>query len=114
MPIPLTLQNYYYYNFGDFVNGYIMAFITDGIINLTLLNKGKPFKILRIEITKRSSALLATLFSISVVVIYELTQSATTTSDANDIPAGIMGAFFYYLIRQLALKYSPHYDKQIK
>lgn len=114
LPVPSILQNYYYYNFGDFVNGYIMAFIADGIINLTLLNKGRSFKIVHLEITTRSSAVLATLFSTCVVVVYELTQSTTTTSDANDIPAGILGALFYYLIRQFALKRSSHYHKQIK
>lgn len=114
LPISLKLQNYYYYNFGDFVNGYIMAFIIDGFINLTLFKKSTSYKISGFEITKRSSALLATLFSIAIVVIFELTQSTATTSDINDIPAGILGAILYYLVRLLALKFISEYSKQIK
>jgi len=113
LPINLTLQNYYYYNFGDFVNGYIMGFIIDGVINLALLKKTTSYKILRFQITKRKNALLATLLSMSIVVIFELTQSTTTTPDVNDIPAGIFGAFLYYLIRLLALRLISQAGKQI-
>ena len=44
LPINQTLQNYYYYNFGDFVNGYIMAYIIDGIVNFTLLKSSASYK----------------------------------------------------------------------
>jgi len=112
LPISSTLQKYYYYNFGDFVNGYIIAFIIDGIINLTLLKTGTSYKISSFQITKRKNAFLATGFSITVVVIFELTQSTTTTSDINDIPAGIFGALLYYLIRLFALFLKSQYDNK--
>jgi len=82
-----------------------MAFIIDGIINLTLLKKTLSYTISSIQITKRKSAFLATLISIFIVVIFELIQSTSTTSDVNDIPAGILGAILYYLVRLLALNF---------
>lgn len=114
LPISLKLQNYYYYNFGDFVNGYIMAFIIDGLINVTLLKSTISYRISFFEITKRTNAFLATLLSGSIVVVFELTQSTSTTSDVNDIPAGILGAFLYYLVRLLALKINEKYTGRIK
>ena len=30
---PRWLKDFYFYNFGDFVNGYIMAYIMDGLAN---------------------------------------------------------------------------------
>jgi ABC-type antimicrobial peptide transport system permease subunit len=112
LPISPTLQKYYYYNFGDFVNGYIIAFIIDGIINLTLLKTAISYNISSLQITKRKNAFLATVFSIAVVVIFELTQSTATTSDVNDIPAGIFGALLYYLIRFFALSRTSEYDNK--
>lgn len=114
LPIHLNLQNYYYYNFGDFVNGYIMAYIIDGIANFTILRYSTSYKFSHFEVTKRKSGLIATLISISVVVVFELTQSTSTTSDVSDIPAGIAGAILYFLIRLLSLKTTTYYGKQIK
>jgi hypothetical protein len=104
LPIDRQLQNFYYYNFGDFVNGYVIAFIADGVTNLILLKKRVSYTAAGFKITNKGFALLATLFSVVTVVIFEVTQSASTTSDINDIPAGILGALLYYLIRLLALK----------
>lgn len=109
LPVPLEFQNYYYYNFGDFVNGYIMAFIIDGMINFTLLKHSLSYRVGRFEVTKIKNALLATLISISIVAAYELMPSTTTTSDVNDIPAGIFGSFLYFLVRMLALRYTEKY-----
>lgn len=110
LPIGVGLQNYYYYNFGDFVNGYVIAYIIDGVINFTLLKTSISYKIAGFKITKRGNAILASLFSSLIVVVFELMQSTSTTSDVNDIPAGILGAFLYLLIRLLALKITMEYD----
>ena len=114
LPVNQNLQNYYYYNFGDFVNGYIMAYIIDGIINFTLLKSSASYKFSRFEVTKRRSISIATLISISVVVVFELSQSTATTSDVNDIPAGVAGAILYYLIRLFSLKITTQYENGIK
>jgi hypothetical protein len=112
LPISTQLQNYYYYNFGDFVNGYIIAYIMDGLVNFIFLKTSPYYTLLGLHITKGKNALLASLFSITVVVIFELTQSASTTSDIKDIPAGALGAIFYFLIRLFALKMNAKYEKQ--
>lgn len=108
LPINKHIQNYYYYNFGDFVNGYIIAFIIDGVINLVFLKTGKFYMLFGYRITKKMNAILSTLISIFIVVIFELIQSASTTSDIKDIPAGVLGAISFYFIRLFALSLAEH------
>jgi hypothetical protein len=103
LPVHIQIQQYYYYNFGDFVNGYIIAFLADGIIHLTLLKRKSSYTVAGIEITSRRNAFLSTIFSAIIISIFELMHSASTTSDINDIPAGILGGIFYYIIRMIAL-----------
>lgn len=109
LPISTPLQNYYYYNFGDFVNGYIIAYITDGVINLIFFKANLYYTIAGLQVSKWKNALLSGIFSILVVVVFEVTQSTSTTSDVKDIPAGALGAFFYCLIRLFALKINTKY-----
>jgi|WetSurMetagenome_2_1015567.scaffolds.fasta_scaffold01786_12 hypothetical protein len=111
LPIKKQIQDYYYYNFGDFVNGYIIAFIIDGVINLVLLKTDNFYMIFGYRITKKLNTLLATLISIFIVVIFELLQSASTTSDIKDIPAGIMGAISFYCIRLIALQLTDKFKQ---
>ena len=33
------LQDFYYYHFGDFVNGYVIAYVLDGLVNLPCSEK---------------------------------------------------------------------------
>lgn len=103
LPVNKHIQDYYYYSFGDFVNGYIIAFIIDGVINLVLLKTNKFYMIFGYRITKKTNAILSTLVSIFIVAIFELIQSASTTSDIKDIPAGVLGAISFYFIRLVAL-----------
>jgi hypothetical protein len=110
LPVSPWLQKYYYYNFGDFVNGFIIAFIIDGAINVIFIKKALYYKISGFQITKTTITILATLFSIVVVVVFELMQSASTTPDVKDIPAGVFGALFYLFIRMIALKLTSKYD----
>jgi len=104
LPVSKQLQNFYYYNFGDFVNGYVIAFLADGVIQMMLFKKNPQLRISRFHFTKKGSALISTLFSIAVVVGYELMPSTSTTSDVMDIPAGIFGALFYLVVRWFALR----------
>jgi hypothetical protein len=104
LPVDKQLQDFYYYNFGDFVNGYVIAFLVDGAFQIIIFKNNPSFKLSGVSLTKWGSTLFATLFSISVVVGYELMQSTSTTSDVMDIPAGILGALLYLLIRWIALR----------
>jgi hypothetical protein len=108
LPINKHIQNYYYYNFGDFVNGYIIAFIIDGVINLVFLKTNKFYMIFGFRVTKKMNAILSTLISVFIVVIFELLQSTSTTSDIKDIPAGVLGAVSFYFIRLFALMLAEH------
>jgi hypothetical protein len=108
LPINEHIQNYYYYNFGDFVNGYIIAFILDGVINFVIIKTDKFYLIFGHKISKKLNAILSTLISIFIVVIFELSQSVSTTSDIKDIPAGVLGAISFYFIRLVALSLEDH------
>jgi hypothetical protein len=109
LPINKHIQNYYFYNFGDFVNGYIIAFIIDGVINLMVFKTEEFYMIFGYRITKKINAILSTLISVFIVVIFELIQSTSTTSDIKDIPAGILGAICFYFIRLVALMLADHF-----
>lgn len=114
LPVSRQLQNFYYYNFGDFVNGYVIAFIVDGVSNLILLKNRESYSVLRFKINMQKNAFWGSLISIFIVAIFELTKSASTTSDINDIPAGILGAIIYFIVRLLALKLTSEYGKTPK
>jgi hypothetical protein len=113
LPINKQIQNYYYYNFGDFVNGYIIAFIIDGLINLVFFKTNNFYIISGYRITKKMNAVFASMTSIIIVIIFELSQSTSTTSDIKDIPAGILGAITFYLIRLIALKLADHLNSGV-
>ncbi len=111
LPVSRQLQNFYYYNFGDFVNGYVFAFVIDGVSNLMLFKNRESYTVLGFKINMHKNAFLASLVSIFIIVIFELMQSASTTSDINDIPAGILGAILYFVIRLLGLRLVSEYGK---
>ena len=104
------LQDFYYYHFGDFVNGYVIDYILDGLANVALFRKTeretkKPgmstSRISRIALT-----FFATLFSGMVITAFELgVTPLSTTSDIYDIPAGILGALVYCIVRLFALRF---------
>lgn len=106
LPVNKQIQDYYYFNFGDFVNGYIIAFIADGLINFLVLKTAPFYKVFGLRITKRTNALLSTLFSAVIIVLFELSQSGSTTSDARDIPAGVAGAVLFCIVRFIAIKFT--------
>jgi hypothetical protein len=86
------------------VNGYVIAFLIDGTIQTILFKNNYNYRISGIHLTKKGSTLIATLFSIAVVIAYELMPSTSTTSDILDILAGISGALLYLLVRWFALR----------
>ena len=106
---PDWLKDFYYYNFGDFVNGYVMAYIFDGLASYLFFQKngiGKEFyKLFIFKVTETSNAILSSSVSAIIIAIFELGQSsALTTADLMDIPAGAGGAMVYCVIRLLVLK----------
>jgi hypothetical protein len=114
LPVSKQVQNFYYYNFGDFVNGYVIAFIIDGVSGLILFRNRGSYSVSGFTINMQKNAFLASLISTFIVAIFELTQSASTTSDINDIPAGILGAIIYFVVRMLALKLTSAYGQSPK
>ena len=72
LPVSKPLQDFYYYNSGDFVNGYVMAFLLDGISNLIFFKKRKTLSVEGLRLTVQGSAVIASLLSAIVVIIYEM------------------------------------------
>jgi hypothetical protein len=106
---PNRLRDFYFYNFGDFVNGYIMAFIFDGLVNYFIFQKirtgSEYYKIFNFTVTKVTNAILATFVSILIIAAFEIRQSsAYTTADLMDIPAGAGGALAYCVVRLVMLR----------
>jgi hypothetical protein len=102
------LRDFYFYNFGDFVNGYIMAFILDGLTNYFIIQKNqsgsKFYKIFNFTVTERTNAILASVVSTVIIAVFEVGQSsAYTTADLMDIPAGAGGAIVYCIVRIVML-----------
>jgi len=98
------LQDFYYFYFGDFVNGYVIAFLIDALCDVIIF-KSKPvekknYSLLGFKINKKSNSFLVTLLTVLIVIVYELGFiSYSTTSDLNDVPAGVLGAFLYFAVR---------------
>ena len=105
LPVSKVLQDVYYYNFGDFVNGYIMAFIFDGITNMFALRKPPhALNVGKFAFGQRFVASMAVLASGLIIVIFEIGRSsALTTADLADIPAGVGGAIFYLCVRFISI-----------
>jgi hypothetical protein len=103
-------QDFYYYHFGDFVNGFVIAFILDGLAEMALFRKqengiAQP-RYSKFKITHNALSLCATFISILIIMIVELGWlSLATTSDIFDIPAGIAGSLLYYFVRLFAVRF---------
>lgn len=98
LPVPRALQDAFYYRFGDFSNGYINAFLVDGLTDLVLSRMGNPpatagapgrFRSPRIR------AIVATTLSGLSVILYEVFSNGLARADWLDIPAGLLGALVY-------------------
>jgi len=106
LPIGDWLQNFYYYNFGDFVNGYGIAFIVDGLVNLIFLRKRPEISDAgRKSILEFRVVIFAGVLSVIIITVFEVGRSsAFTTADIADIPAGFAGAILYCVIRIARLR----------
>lgn len=103
LPIPSSLTELYYFQFGDFVNGYINAFIVDGLTDWFRSRRDTSRTLT--TLAKQRQAVAATIVSIAVIAAVELIPNAFNNADWRDIPAGVAGALLYLGIRLLALRW---------
>ena len=90
-----------YLNAGDFVNGYINAFLIDGVTELMRHGWAR-----RRGVTaggSRAQAVAASAISALVIVAVELFPSTLNRPEPADVPAGIVGALLYLGVRLFAL-----------
>lgn len=103
LPIPSSLTAAYYFQFGDFVNGYINAFILDGLTEW-FRSRGDTRRGLS-NVMRQRQAIAATVCSILVIMAVELIPNAFNQADWRDIPAGAAGALLYLGIRLFAIRW---------
>jgi hypothetical protein len=104
LPVGSRIQDFYYYHFGDFVNGFVIAYVFDGLANLALFGKTMRPGALHSRIPQWAPTLCAVLVSALVITAHECgIGSMSTTSDLSDIPAGVLGALVYCMVRLFAL-----------
>jgi hypothetical protein len=108
LPVGKALQHFYYYNFGDFVNGYGIAFLAAGLLHILLFGNLKLFpayrRIAGIRWNNIRVVCAGACVSALVIAIFELSPSGSTTSDIYDIPAGILGAAVFFVVRTIAIR----------
>jgi hypothetical protein len=102
LPIPARLTALYYYQCGDFANGYVNAFLIDGLTHLVrqwhARRTASPVGALEWY------AVGAAVLSMLIIVGIELAPTALNNPDLADIPAGIVGALLYLGVRVVALR----------
>lgn len=101
LPLPPRGTQFYYLNAGDFVNGYINAFLIDGVTDVMRHGWAR-----RRGVTaggSRAQAVAASAISALVIVAVELFPSTLNRPDPADVPAGIVGALLYLGVRLFAL-----------
>jgi len=101
LPLPPRATEFYYYQFGDFVNGYLNAFLADGLVE-PLRRWRAPATELPVKSLRRQ-AIVASLFSMLVIIGFETVPTAFNHADVRDIPAGVAGALLYLCIRLAAI-----------
>ncbi len=102
LPLSPRLTALYYYQAGDFVNGYLNAFLIDGVTAVVRQSRAGRASLTRAAFVRQ--ALVASGLSIASIVVIELGQSALNHPDVADIPAGVVGALLYLLVRVAALR----------
>ncbi len=107
LPVSSSLQHFYYYYFGDFVNGFVIAYLIDGLSNLFLFRKQSTkayYTIATFRVNRNKNAILSAIISSLIILIYELGWTPiSTTSDLLDVPGGVSGALVYVLVRIFSL-----------
>jgi hypothetical protein len=104
LPVPGALQRYYYLGFGDFANGFVNAFILDGLVDLLLGQRPRDAHADPPLLRPRVRAASAAVISAVSIAVFELRPSSFTVADALDIPAGLAGALAYFVVRVAALR----------
>lgn len=105
LPVSRALQDFYYFNFGNFANGYATAFLIDGLSDVIAASArggiaaSPPVRWARAN--PAGMAALASGLSSLIIVLAELRDSAFTTADLGDIPAGLLGAVVFLMVRSV-------------
>lgn len=101
LPIGRGMTAFYYLNAGDFVNGFINAFLLDGVSEIVRSWRSgtRPD-----PAPQRRQAIVMTIASMLVIVAVELVPSALNVPDVRDIPAGLAGALLYLGIRWFGIR----------
>jgi len=99
LPVVRALQDAWYLRFGDFANGFVNAFLLDGLVDVAIA-KGwlRPGASSRFR-SPRVRASLAALLSGLSIVLYEVFGHGPAGPDWPDIPAGLLGALFHLGVR---------------
>ncbi len=104
LPVNRSLQDFYFYNFGDFSNGFVFSFVIDGLVDVIRnLTKQRSSRLRAVK--PQSIALLASFLSATIIILFELRTSAYNNADLADIPSGIAGALCYLIVRLACLAY---------
>lgn len=103
--LPLTpgLTQWYYFQFGDFVNGYINAFIVDGLAEF--IRRRQAGGALPPDRARMQQAFIASVLSMVSILVVEIGPSSLNRADLADIPAGVAGALLYLGVRVTALRW---------
>lgn len=110
LPVPQAFQALYYYRFGDFANGYVNAFLVDGVVDLGLSYwRASGSRSLETSglLGLRSRAGFAALLSALSIVLYEVFVPGLARADWLDVPAGVLGALAYLGVRVAAITWRP-------
>ncbi|MBP6773580.1 MAG: hypothetical protein KA154_11330 [Gemmatimonadaceae bacterium] len=103
LPITPGLTQWYYFQFGDFVNGYINAFIVDGLTEF--IRRRRASGVLPPDRARVQQVLIASLLSIISILVVEIGPSSLNRADLADIPAGVAGSLLYLGVRVAALRW---------
>ncbi len=106
LPVPQAVQTAYYYRFGDFANGYVNAFLVDGVVDLGLSywrGRGSRSQETSGRLGLRLRAAFAALVSALSIVLYEVFVPGLARADWLDVPAGVLGALVYLGVRVAAI-----------
>ena len=114
LPFSEQVNNFYLYNWGDYINGFQIAFLTNWLgdkvankaANFAERRYGQDSVLYKITDNLRGDGLMNTISGAtgSAAVVFAETTGFLTVPDSRDIPAGILGALSYVAVRYFATR----------
>jgi len=128
IPLPREFTDFYLYNWGDYFDGFKIAFLTNCLGHIIvsqvahysekIWGRNNIFYKFANIINKYNTMNVISGVLGSAAVVFAETTGFMTTPDPKDIPAGILGALTYMTVRYLAtrqynsrMKNVPSYQK---